>query len=305
MNLTLSLTTLALAQVVAGQQTTVPQPPKANLRILIDSVQPKEEARQLPGDRVFIDPSTNDIVFESGTIRRTYVRKVHVKPVIGATYEKADTSVRYQYTVSNGAGAAQTIESFAMDIRLSPGMTVLGTAPHWSKGERAAGLQDLGEPGMTVFMWYPVLADGDERATLRPGATVGPFILQTSALPGLVAVHVWGHQHLLTDREENELFEGVSPWVREQTIKAAGAAQNRLIVYALGPKIAPSDNRVEAVRHELAAAAKLPEFVGLSAALAGIAQLESATGINVELAKLKGTPFQQEFIRAMLFDLQF
>jgi hypothetical protein len=282
-----------------------PQP-----RIKITSVQPNPwkipEAAPEPGDNIAVDAATSDLVLTSRGTQLRVQLKNHVDPQFSVSYGRSANGLRYSYSLLNGRGARQSIEMFTMNILQGPVGSTLAP-PYWWFVAKASdpGVTDITDPRLIGIMWGRLAKDWDENGRLVPGASAGPFVLESPGLPGLVTAYAqgWKPQPPPGQRCEECRIMDLSQWMIEQTNKLLRFPANAAKCNTIGPKISPSADRLTSVKAEIAYAAQLPDFASVQQALIAAAGSPTIATLQSALAKLDGTPLQKSFFAAMIFTL--
>jgi hypothetical protein len=178
---------------------------------------PTEAPVAEPGDTIIIDSVGGDIVATSRGHKRTVVRRTHTEPRFTVRYRTGQKDTEYSFSLANGTGAKQPIETFFFE--LPDGITITEAVSPAKWEFLGVSPKDLAREPRAH--WTRVSRDGDETGLLSAGKSAGGFRFRANAWPGLVVVRVAGMKDATPETtlsdESRQAFEGKhSPWALDE-----------------------------------------------------------------------------------------
>ncbi len=260
-----------------------------------------------PGDRVYVDPATEDVVVESRGLKRVIVRTTHVAPTFMLNTKLSAKGADYSFHLQNGPSAKQSIWMFLMELPDFAQVTAPRNPDHWMFV--GAYPRDLVQGPWAA--WGRSGRDDDDTLWLVPGQRTGPFAFTSNAWPGLTTVRVLGWKPFPKPGEDSDEDDDVyagrnSEWALEKARTYLSTDSNSVHVLILGPRIKPSGNILPAVMEELKTAAGRQEFAALKDELTELESYypnEAALTAQLKVLSSKNSGLPQKFFEAMLTNL--
>ncbi len=253
-----------------------------------------------PGDSVELDPATQDIVAISNGMTIRFPTENLIQPELSAKLARDGRTLTYNYSLSNGTGANQSILfltfecGYPAEVRLTApaGWRSLTVSPQVNHARSLAFLQLAGDSQVPFIM--------------AAGKSAGPFQLTSELHPGLIRAVVYA---LPLDRPSTELSKGeqlrfLSPWAYQKVTELDSTDRTLKYVLTVGPKIPPDHDSLSAIRMELAHASGQPEFAAMSAQLGALARSSTREQLLTQLKPLAKDALQASFVQALLWRLE-
>lgn len=186
------------------------------------------------------------------------MRSAQIQGALDVAVTEAGAGIfRYNYQLSNGAGAKRQISGIMIDVP-NPARSTKSVEKGWAAIDKKA------DPYLPANILIANTAP-DTQPNLRPGqGTV--FAFSSADLPGLVQAHIlprYSEQPLpapATELTDGQFTDGASEWIRAQLRERDTQERHRLTVHTIGPKLMAEDDNLMRVQNELRDAADLPEF---------------------------------------------
>lgn len=197
---------------------------------------------------------------------------------------------RFDYEVSNGPKARQSILGFVMDVE---GTVAAGRPSGSSPGWRG----DVSGPWPEKMQasWVTL----GRVAVIRPGASLGGFALESRYLPGLRQMcFISGDSGVKVPPD----FHLASEWAHGVFEELSG---KRVCLPAVAPKLRPEGTRaqlLEAIRREFILAVSKEEFASIRAELEKFAAALGGARAPAALPAGRNT-YQKDFLAAMALNL--
>ena len=247
--------------------------------------------------QLMIDSGELVVTLKAGPDGQPFVQRFRladqVAPEVWVAVEPVQNGrFRYLYSLSNRLGARDSILLFAVDIKRPEQLNNVSQPPTFRQGS-------VGDWGTTIskLNWW-----ARDEGLLAPGFGAGPFVSDSTLLPGLVTTYI--RSDVMPDAARFDL-ELLADGHRQAFLKALGLENNSARRVTLGPKIAtapevPAAEIMKAVSSELRLAAGLPEFQDLQQVLLDLAGRVDAGERSSQLfTGLGKTLLQQAFFQAM------
>lgn len=209
-----------------------------------------------PGDDVIVRPD-GAIVATSRSRSFVFPLTNRMEPTLSVSYSFVNNRILYEYSLSNGAIAADPISSFMLGIAVDAEVT----APEPWKSMKVTRPF---EPPMLGF--YRAVIDSDSaRGLLRAGESVRSIRVSCDGVPGLVESTIYPEplQPQYRANEYQEFMGATSPWVRRRLTELDTADRHRLRGLAIGPVTPLGADSIEAIRKEIQTASQRPQFAAL------------------------------------------
>lgn len=253
-----------------------------------------------PGDSVEVDRVSGAISATSRGRSFTFHKSNFIGPLLRVSYSAAGDKVEYAYTLSNSDGSAKAISSFALYLQ-EPTAAQAALPFPW----KPIAILSPAAPETPSLLFARVDLEGAGIGRLSAGRQMGPFVLSAPGMPGLVRVVFRPEQDPPKPEGQNDgdFFNGASPWVREKLIELDTHDRHEIRSWTIGPKRGSAGNDLAAIQTEIREGALVPEFGRNAVEIMAIAALSDPAAIRGRLEKLTATPFQREWVKALLWRL--
>lgn len=253
-----------------------------------------------PGDSVEMDRDTGAIVATSRGRSFTFRKHTFMGPLLRVSYSEVGDQLEYLYTLGNAAGSANTISAFALSL---PEPTAVQAKAPSSWGHLS--ILQPAAPRVPSLAFLNVEKDGTETGRLSAGRQMGPFRIKAPGMPGLVGVVFTPEPDPPKPEGQNDgdFFFGFSPWVQARVLELDSPDRRELRSWTIGPKRGSAGNDLAAIQTEIREGALVPEFGRNAVEIMAIAALSDPAAIRGRLEKLTATPFQREWVKALLWRL--
>lgn len=253
-----------------------------------------------PGDRVEMESATGAIVATSRGRSFIFTRNNFMGPKLLVSYASVGDRVEYVYNLGNAAGSPNAISAFALYLP-EPNAVEATTPGSWGH----LAILKPAAPEVPSLLFLYTEKDGPDIGRLSAGPQAGPFRVKSQGMPGLVRVVFSPEQEPLKPEGQNsgDFLFGSSPWVRERVLELDTADRHEIRSWTIGPKLGSDGNDLAAIQAEIREGALVPEFARNSVEILAIASLTEPTEIRSRLDRLSGTPFQREWVKALLWRL--
>jgi hypothetical protein len=285
---------------------------KQGLKLRVVRVMPRPYPKPEEGDKFQLDPATGDLLIEfkrpDGTLETGRIEvATKVRPEVNATWEIVGNSlVRYAYYLSNGQGAEQNIELFAVAMSSPELISNVQAPPGW----RATGpsLATWGTPSR--YNWDPT--NYFESGGLHPGSRTGPYSFENPHLPGLTHLYVQG----FVETDVPASLQFMSEWLHEQGFQKTRFENNSVKPPTIGPVIpigphVQADEVISGIRSQLLSVLGQRQFRDIEPQLTNLVNLFSSgdrttiVSLRPTIALMGTTPLQKAFFSAIAFDLDY
>ena len=201
-----------------------------------------------PGDTVTVR-ADGSIAAASRSRSLTIPVANRMEPRVRVSYGMAGSRVRYEYVVSNGARALNTIGPFEFSIG---GPFDIDAPEPW----KSLAINKPHANPSTGF--YRHVQDSDRRGALKAGVTLGAIRLVSDRAPGLIETtfHPDPADGLAAGRAYGGFFDWASPWVRQRLAEIDTPDRRLLRGLTIGPTAPLATDSFERIRLEIQDAAR-------------------------------------------------
>jgi hypothetical protein len=264
------------------------------------------ELKPEPGDKLYFDSVSGDIVIESRGAKRVIVRRTHTDPIFAMSFKRTTEGASYAFNIRNGAKARQAVGSFFVEVPDFVSISQSAVPPYW--WFLGIAPQALVHPARAT--WGRKSRDDDDTLLLVAGAQATGFSFVANGWPGLVVARVVGYKRIeeyLTPAEYEVNFRGRhSEWALQAGNEYLTTRNDAVPVVILGPKIEPGGDMMKALRAEFGEAKGLAEFKGFENDLDVLQGIEIPAAMAAKLDEVtkKANGFPKEFFEAMRENLR-
>ncbi len=252
-----------------------------------------------PGDDITIRPD-GAIVATSRSRSFVFPLTNRMEPVLRVSYRIVNNRVLYDYTLSNGASAAEPISSFMLGIAGEAEVTV---PEPW----KAIRVKRPFEP--PSFGIGRALPDSEFfKGLLTAGASLTPIRVLCDDAPGLIEATYYPSpvKEPLGEMKDGEFINSASPWVQRRLTELDTADRHHLRGLAIGPVTPLNADSIEVIRKEIQTASQRPQLAALQLQIRNQPFPEEKTGLSRWLAdarKQASPGILSEFLDAMIWRL--
>ena len=260
-----------MCELIVGQ--IIPGPTEADL------VRPYIEARR-EGNTIIATVPT-----PAGSTQKVFMTCSGTRGRVSVEFSATDDGTfEYSYSMSNEPSAFGNITWLRFNnLDIDDGTRPGASLPGWLSGGVVAG-------------WIVESKNDTIRNGIAPGECAGPFTLHSRFGPGLRRLVFGGRTSIpdfVSSGVTSALYEDSGPFSDPKIYSVA---------YTLAPKL---EKGLDDVRSEIAYAASLPEFRGISSALKDISKCRNGIELDSCLMGLQAqSSLQRDFIRAISVNLE-
>lgn len=297
------LAAILIAPVAVAQGTKQPQPPKPGYRFEMKpgplAPGPAVPVEKEAGDEVTIGPD-GAIAARSRSGTFTFPLMNRMAPVSQVTYVVDGGRIRYQFRISNGAGARNAISSFAFEIEAAQDISA---SPPWSV------LRVSRPAAESQIAFLRRVNDGDSTGLLRAGAGEAVVTLFSEGVPGLIFATFRPNplEEATMKPEAAGFINSASPWVQQRLLELDTIDRRRVRKLVIGPTIGLAADSAAEIRTAITNASQLPECADLKDYMVAQELPSEVAGLRtwVQAAKKKAPRgLSVDFLDAMWWRLE-
>lgn len=207
-----------------------------------------------PGDAVAVR-ADDAIVATSRSRSYKFLPTNRMQPVVASTYAPFGDRLRYEYTISNGLGAVNTIASFELVTAVPADVT----APSpW----RSVKVNRSINPCLGFLR---VAKDDDSNGRLAPGVKLDAIHVTSDYGPGLILVTFHPEPPSLAPLapSDGDFVNGASPWVQQQLLALDTVDRRQVQGLAIGPVAEMRTDSAARILAEVEGAIQRPQLAVL------------------------------------------